>query len=160
MHVQAPATLRRETRQREWGGKGAGGWERPTPLGLVQAGERFRSGYIPNRRTIPGSGYNKLHFFFTKSWKFLDNCKWHQYFKSVTFFIRPSSDGTYYGMVMSVRPGLRPSVRHSFPHFSPIVLNLGSEKGTHFLGQKGHFLSRNLILRAHYFAAPQHYAAH
>ena len=24
-------------------------------------------------------------------------------------FIRPSSDGTYYGMVMSVRPGLRPS---------------------------------------------------
>ena len=28
-------------------------------------------------------------------------------------FIRPSSDGTYYGMVMSVRPGLRPSVRPS-----------------------------------------------
>ena len=25
-------------------------------------------------------------------------------------FIRPSSDGTYYGMVMSVRPSLRPSV--------------------------------------------------
>ena len=42
-------------------------------------------------------------------------------------FIRPSSDGTYYGMVMSVRPSVRvsvrpsipPSVRHSFPHFSP-----------------------------------------
>ena len=29
------------------------------------------------------------------------------------FIIRPSSDGTYYGMVMSVRPGLRPSVRPS-----------------------------------------------
>ena len=43
-------------------------------------------------------------------------------------------------------------------HF--LVLNLGSEKGTHFLGQKGHFLSRNLILRAHYFAVPRHYAAH
>ena len=26
-----------------------------------------------------------------------------------SIFIRPSSDGTYYGMVMSVRPGLRPS---------------------------------------------------
>ena len=34
-------------------------------------------------------------------------------------FIRPSSDGTYYGMVMSVRVSVRPSVRHSFPHFSP-----------------------------------------
>ena len=49
-------------------------------------------------------------------------------------FIRPSSDGTYYGMVMSVRPGLhptpsvrptlRPTLRPSgspsarFPHFS------------------------------------------
>ena len=52
-------------------------------------------------------------------------------------FIRPSSDGTYYGMVMSVRVSVRPSVRlsvmfvgvmpllelrileiHSFPHFS------------------------------------------
>ena len=28
-------------------------------------------------------------------------------------FIRPSSDGTYYGMVMSVRPSVRPSVRVS-----------------------------------------------
>ena len=48
-------------------------------------------------------------------------------------FIRPSLDGTYYGMVMSVlvsvRPGFRPSVRPTlrpsgspsphFPHFSP-----------------------------------------
>ena len=41
---------------------------------------------------------------------------------SLWLFIRPSSDGTYYGMVMSVRPSgspSRPSVRHSFPHFSP-----------------------------------------
>ena len=53
------------------------------------------------------------------------------YFHSFVIFIRPSSDGTYYGMVMSVRPSVRvsvrpsgspsvrPSVRHSFPHFSP-----------------------------------------
>ena len=40
-----------------------------------------------------------------------------------------------------------------------VVLNLGSKKCTHFLGQKGHFLSQNLILRAHDFAAPRHYAA-
>ena len=36
--------------------------------------------------------------------------------------------------------------------YFPLVLNLGSEKGTHFLGQKGHFLSRNLILRARVLA--------
>ena len=39
------------------------------------------------------------------------------YLSTVPVFIRPSSDGTYYGMVMSVRPsvrpGLRPSVRPS-----------------------------------------------
>ena len=56
------------------------------------------------------------------------------------FFIRPSSDGTYYGMVMSVRPSVRPglrpsvrpsvrvsvrpSVRHSFPHFSPTCFDI------------------------------------
>ena len=32
-------------------------------------------GIYPNRGTIPRSGYIKLHFFFTKSWKFLDNKK-------------------------------------------------------------------------------------
>ena len=35
-----------------------------------------------------------------------------------SIFIRPSSDGTYYGMVMSVRPGLRPTLR---PSYSPSV---------------------------------------
>ena len=39
-------------------------------------------------------------------------------------FIRPSSDGTYYGMVMSVRPSGSPSVRHSFPHFSPTCFDI------------------------------------
>ena len=47
-------------------------------------------------------------------------------------FIRPSSDGTYYGMVMSVRPSgspsvrpsVRLSVRHSFPHFSPTCFDI------------------------------------
>ena len=53
-------------------------------------------------------------------------------------FIRPSSDGTYYGMVMSVRPGLHPTLRPSvrvsvlptgspsarFPHFSPTCFDI------------------------------------
>ena len=50
----------------------------------------------------------------------------------MSVFIRPSSDGTYYGMVMSVRPfvrpsgspSVRPSVRHSFPHFSPTCFDI------------------------------------
>ena len=33
--------------------------------------------------------------------------------QSQIVFIRPSSDGTYYAMVMSVRPGLRPGLRPS-----------------------------------------------
>ena len=37
--------------------------------------------------------------------------------------IRPSSDGTYYGMVMSVRPGLRPSVRPSVTVFRTFLLH-------------------------------------
>ena len=45
-----------------------------------------------------------------------------------SIFIRPSSDGTYYGMVMSIRPSgspsVRPSVRHSFPHFSPTCFEI------------------------------------
>ena len=49
-------------------------------------------------------------------------------------FTCPSSDGTYYGMVMSIRPGLRqsdsPSVHPSgspsasFPHFSPTCFDI------------------------------------
>ena len=50
-------------------------------------------------------------------------------------FIRPSSDGTYYGMVMSVRVSVRPSIRPSdppsvrspsahFPHFSPTCFDI------------------------------------
>ena len=57
-------------------------------------------------------------------------------------FIRPSSDGTYYGMVMSVRlsvrPTLRPvSVRPSgspsarFPHFSPTCFDILSWNFAH-----------------------------
>ena len=45
------------------------------------------------------------------------------YFTFNTLFIRPSSDGTYYGMVMSVRPSVRPSVRVSVhPSVRPSVL--------------------------------------
>ena len=63
----------------------------------------------------------------------------------LVFIIRPSSDGTYYGMVMSVRvsvrPTLRPSVRLSvrpsvspsahFPHFSPTCFDILSWNFAH-----------------------------
>ena len=48
----------------------------------------------------------------------------HRGFPCLFFFIRPSLDGTYYGMVMSVRPSGSPSVRHSFPHFSPTCFDI------------------------------------
>ena len=44
-------------------------------------------------------------------------------------FIRPSSDGTYYGMVMSVRPSGSPSGR--FPHFSPSPFDIWSWNFAH-----------------------------
>ena len=73
------------------------------------------------------------------------NCWDHfpHYFLAVIFliFIRPSSDGTYYGMVMSVRvsirPTLRPSVRPGlrpsacFPHFSPTYFDILSWNFAH-----------------------------
>ena len=37
-----------------------------------------------------------------------------QVIQAMNVIIRPSSDGTYYGMVMSVRPGLRPAVFRTF----------------------------------------------
>ena len=52
-------------------------------------------------------------------------------------FICPSSDGTYYGMVMSVRPILRPSLRPSdspsahFPHFSHTCFDILSWNFAH-----------------------------
>ena len=53
-------------------------------------------------------------------------------------FIRPSSDGTYYGMVMSVRVSVRVSVRPSvrspsarFPHFSPTCFDILSWNFAH-----------------------------
>ena len=50
--------------------------------------------------------------------------------------------------------------KHCRVIYTFIVLNLGSKKGTHFWGQKGHFLSRNLIMRAPDFAAPRRCSAH
>ena len=56
--------------------------------------------------------------------------------EEMSLFIRPSSDGTYYCMVISVRPSILPSVRppvrpsgspsvsHSFPHFSPTCFDV------------------------------------
>ena len=63
----------------------------------------------------------------TKYWDNLDGEH-----NNIKVIIRPSSDGTYYGMVMSVRPSVRPSgspsvrpsVRHSFPHFSPTCFEI------------------------------------
>ena len=68
---------------------------------------------------------------------------WKNPLKIVFFFIfiRPSSDGTYYGMVMSVRPSGSPSVRlsvrpsgsqsPSFPHFSPTCFDILSWNFAH-----------------------------
>ena len=57
------------------------------------------------------------------------------------FLIRPSSDGTYYGMVMSVRVSVRPSVRPTlrpsslrpsiFRHFSPTCFDILSWNFAH-----------------------------
>ena len=57
-------------------------------------------------------------------------------------FIRPSSDGTYYGMVMSVRVSVRPTLRPvsirpsgspsaRFPHFSPTCFHILSWNFAH-----------------------------
>ena len=40
--------------------------------------------------------------------------------------VHPSSDGAYYGVMMSVRPSGSPSVRPSFPHFSPTCFPIWS----------------------------------
>ena len=48
--------------------------------------------------------------------------------------IRPSSDGTYYGMVMSVRVSVRPAVRSPsarFPNFSPTCFGILSWNFAH-----------------------------
>ena len=52
--------------------------------------------------------------------------------KNGPHFYTPVFRGTYYGMVMSVRPSVRPSIRpsgspsvsHSFPHFSPTCFDI------------------------------------
>ena len=44
------------------------------------------------------------------------------YMKNIVLFIRPSLDGTYYGMALSVRPSVRPSIRPSVrPSVRPTV---------------------------------------
>ena len=53
-----------------------------------------------------------------------------------SFFIRPSSDGTYYGMVMSARLSVRLSVQVSvslacFPHFSHTCFDILSWNFVH-----------------------------
>ena len=70
-----------------------------------------------------------IWFYFTVLQIKFKCCQFASIFVGVMpLFIRPSSDGTYYGMVMSVRPSgspsVRPSVRHSFPHFSPTCFDI------------------------------------
>ena len=56
-----------------------------------------------------------------------------------SIFMRPSSDGTYYGMVMSVRVSVRPSIRSPsgrslsacFPHFFPTCFDILSWNFAH-----------------------------
>ena len=67
--------------------------------------------------------------------------KWHNSFVSgfsaFKIFIRPSSDGTYYSMVMSVRVSVRPTLRPSgspsarFPHFYPTCFDILSWNFAH-----------------------------
>ena len=44
--------------------------------------------------------------------------------KYVVYFLRPSSDGTYYGMVISVRLSVRVSVRPLSVHFSFVLWHI------------------------------------
>ena len=74
------------------------------------------------------------HFAKVKKQSHLYNLAFRLRWMALKFFIRPSSDGTYYGMAMSVLPSVRPSVRpsgspsvsHSFPHFSPTCFDISS----------------------------------
>ena len=68
------------------------------PVGLSMLEKGSNRGIYPDRGTIPRSGYNKLDFFFTKSWNFLDfqkliACRLHhdsEYKKRSNFCIRTS----------------------------------------------------------------------
>ena len=55
------------------------------------------------------------------------------WFTSYVFVIRSSSDGTYYGMVMSVRASIRVSVRPSIhPSVRPVSVRSPSARFLHF----------------------------
>ena len=68
--------------------------------------------------TCPMSWKNPVHLMYLKATivsSLVDNL-WVYMGKFIcqcTLFIRPSLDGTYYGMALSVRPSVRPSVRSS-----------------------------------------------
>ena len=62
-------------------------------------------------------------------------------------FICPSSDGTYYGIVMSVRPAIHPSIRPDlrpsvtvFPHFSPTCFDILSQSSSSVVNFRQFFL--------------------
>ena len=59
-----------------------------------------------------------LFFYFVGIFIQLQMCFW-----ACSIFIRPSSDGTYYDMVMSVRPSGSPSVRPSVTVFRTFLLH-------------------------------------
>ena len=74
-----------------------------------------------------------------------------------SIFIRSSSDGTYYGMVMSVRVSVRLSVRPSgspsarFPHFSPTCFDILSWNFAHDFVLMYHRSSSSVVILRQYF---------
>ena len=84
----------------------------------------------------------------------------------MSLFIRPSSDGTYYGMVMSVRVSIRVSVRPSvrpsdspsvrspsahFPHFSPTCFDILSWNFAHDFVLMYYRSSSTVVTLRHFF---------
>ena len=95
------------------------------PRGLYQA-----------KSSMTQYNLHDIHLSLTKASALIANNKpWRHRFTHV--FIRQSLDGTYYGMVMSVRVSVRPTLRPSgsrsarFPHFSPTCFDILSWNFAH-----------------------------
>ena len=104
--------------------------------GRIQGGAKIGQRGSPSSRNffrqegydLEACGKKCCYFWFHSEVKIFDTF-WRlfglshfSYFNAI--FIRPSSDGTYYGMVMSVRPGLRPSGSPSVRPFSAFFSNI------------------------------------
>ena len=117
---------------------------------LPESKKIMSSKITSNRQRHKGAWLNRIQKEVEKVWPPPLSLNNFSHFGSARLFsfifIRPSSDGTYYGMVMSVRvsvrpsgspsvrPGLRPSVRSPsahFPHFSPTCFDILSWNFAH-----------------------------